>query len=194
MDEKKTTPEAVAEQVRRGIVWLRQQGRDDLLLSAIGLPLIEELRIEAAKGTLSPLLITRDYRFLLTAYNKEVELTPVHKAVYLLFLNHPEGIEFKCLSDYRRELSEIYKKISNRFDVEKIEESVDRLTNPLDNAIHEKCSRIKSAFTAVMDDYSASYYIISSHRKRTVPGTEKVWYQRRKVISLPRHLVIREEG
>ena len=33
------------------------------------------------------------------------------KAVYLLFLNHPEGILFKHLPDYREELTEIYVKL-----------------------------------------------------------------------------------
>ena len=47
-------------------------------------------------------------------------------------------------------------------DVDKIEDSVDRLVNPLDNAINEKCSRIKKAFTDITDEYTAQYYIISS--------------------------------
>ena len=58
--------------------------RRDLLLKAIGVPLLEELRIEAARGELSRLVITEDCRFLLVDYNKEVELQPVHKAVYML--------------------------------------------------------------------------------------------------------------
>ena len=51
-------------------------------------------------------------------------------------------------------------------DKEKIIESVDHLVNPLDNAINEKCSRIKKVFLSLMDEYSASYYIISSHTQK----------------------------
>ena len=47
--------------------------------------MLEELRIEAAKGQLSRLVISKDYRFILEDYHREVELQPVHKAVYLLF-------------------------------------------------------------------------------------------------------------
>ena len=101
MSETMLSPEEVAQEVRRLAMQLQQAGRKDLLLHAIGVPLLEELRIEAAKGRLSRLVITEDYRFILEDYHKEVELQPVHKAVYLLFLAHPEGIEFKRLADYR---------------------------------------------------------------------------------------------
>ena len=80
------TPEQTAQEIKRLVEQLRAEGRTDLLLKAIGAPLLEELRIEAAKAKLSRLVITEDYRFLLVDYNKEVELQPVHKAVYLLFL------------------------------------------------------------------------------------------------------------
>ena len=92
------TPEQLAAELRQRVACLQRMGRNDLLLQAIGVPLLEQLRIEAARGNLSQLHIDTDYRFFLTAYNnREVELSPVHKAVYLLFLNHPEGIEFKRL-------------------------------------------------------------------------------------------------
>ena len=84
--------EGWALEVKRLTGLLQAAGRTDLLLKAIGVPLLEELRIEAAKGKLSRLLIARDCRFFLMDHgNKEVELQPVHKAVYLLFLAHPEG-------------------------------------------------------------------------------------------------------
>ena len=185
------TPEERAQELRRLIVQLQAEGRNDLLLKAIGVPLLEELRIEAAKGKLSRLVITKDYRFILADYNnKEVELQPVHKAVYLLFLAHPEGIEFKRLADYREELTRYYMATAKMMDKEKIIESVDHLINPLDNAINEKCSRIKKTFLEMMDEYTASYYIISSHTKKHIAGSNRIWYERLKVVTLPRDLVV----
>ena len=190
---KHHTPEEIAEQVRLLAEQLQKAGRKDLLLKAIGAPLLEELRIEAARAKLSRLLITRDYRFFLMDYDqKEVELQPVHKAVYLLFLAHPEGIEFKRLGDYREELTRYYMATSKLMDKEKIIEGVDHLVNPLDNAINEKCSRIKKVFLDMMDEYTASYYIISGHTQKHVAGSSRVWYERLKVITLPRELVINE--
>ena len=184
------TPEERALELKRLIEQLQAEGRNDLLLKAIGVPLLEELRIEAAKGRLSRLVITEDYRFILEDYHKEVELQPVHKAVYLLFLAHPEGIEFKRLADYREELTRYYMATAKIMDKEKVMESVDHLINPLDNAINEKCSRIKKVFLELMDEYTASYYIISSHTQKHIAGSRRIWYERLKVITLPRELVV----
>ena len=185
------TPEELAEQLKMLTQQLQAAGRTDLLLKAIGVPMLEELRIEAAKGQLSRLTITQDYRFVLTDYGQEVELQPVHKAVYLLFLAHPEGIEFKRLADYREELTGYYMQTAKMMDKEKIMEGVEHLVNPLDNAINEKCSRIKKAFLELMDEYRASYYIISGHTQKHFAGSSRVWYERLKVIKLPRELVVR---
>ncbi|MBR2096864.1 MAG: hypothetical protein IJ907_03100 [Prevotella sp.] len=183
------TPEERALELKRLIEQLQAEGRTDLLLKAIGVPLLEALRIEAAKGRLSRLVITEDYRFVLEDYHKEVELQPVHKAVYLLFLAHPEGIEFKRLAEYREELTRYYMATAKMMDKEKIIESVDHLINPLDNAINEKCSRIKKVFLELMDEYTASYYFISSHTQKHIAGSSRIWYERLKVITLPRELV-----
>ena len=187
------TPEEIAEQVRQLAGQLQMAGRKDLLLKAIGAPLLEELRIEAARAKLSRLLITRNYRFVLLDYeHKEVELQPVHKAVYLLFLAHPEGIEFKRLGEYREELTRYYMATAKLMDKEKIMEGVEHLVNPLDNAINEKCSRIKKVFLDMMDEYAASYYIISGHTQKHVAGSSRVWYERLKVITLPREMVVND--
>ena len=183
------SPEEMAREVKRLAMQLQQAGRSDLLLHALGVPLLEELRIEAAKAKLSRLVITKDYRFILEDYHKEVELQPVHKAVYLLFLAHPEGIEFKRLAEYREELTRYYMATAKIMDKEKVMESVDHLIDPLDNAINEKCSRIKKVFLELMDEYT-SYYIISSHTQKHIAGSSRIWYERLKVITLPRELVV----
>ena len=192
MSEQQYSPEEIAREIRRLIEQLQMAGRNDLLLHAVGVPLLEELRIEAAKGKLSRLVITKDYRFILEDYHQEVELQPVHKAVYLLFLAHPEGIEFKRLTEYREELTRYYMATAKMMDKEKIIEGVDHLVNPLDNAINEKCSRIKKVFLELMDEYRASYYFISSHTQKHIAGSSRIWYERLKVITLPRELVVRQ--
>ena len=189
MSEQQYSPEEIAKEIRRLIEQLQMAGRNDLLLHAVGVPLLEELQIEAAKSKLSRLVITRDYRFILEDYHQEVELQPVHKAVYLLFLAHPEGIEFKRLAEYREELTRYYMATAKMMDKEKIIEGVDHLVNPLDNAINEKCSRIKKVFLELMDEYRASYYIISSHTQKHIAGSSRIWYERLKIITLPRELV-----
>ena len=193
MDLTHQSPEELAEKLRLLVGQLQKANRNDLLLRAIGAPLLEELRIEAARPKLSRLLITNDYRFFLMDYgNREVELQPVHKAVYLLFLAHPEGIEFKRLGDYREELLRYYMATAKMLGKEKIVDGVNHLVNPLDNAINEKCSRIKKVFLDMMDEYTATYYIISGHTKKHIEGSTRIWYERLKIITLPRELVVWE--
>lgn len=187
------TPEEMAVQIKHWVEQLQMAGRKDLLLRAIGTSLLEELRIEAARAKLSRLLLTKDYRFILIDFgNKEIEMQPVHKAVYLLFLAHPEGIEFKRLGDFREELTHYYMLTARMMDKGKITEGVEHLVNPLDNAINEKCSRIKKVFMEMMDEYMASYYIISGHTQKHFNGSSRIWFERLKVIKLPRELVVNE--
>ena len=184
--------EKLAQELHSVVARLQQASRYDLMLRAISVPVLEQLFIEAAKARLSRLVITRDFRFILADYDKEVTLTPVHKSLYILFLNHEEGIEFKDLADHREELRQIYRSVSPATDPARIDETVDRLTNPTDNAINEKCSRIKAAFAGLMDKYSLNYYMISSHTTRHFNSSSRVWFKRLKLITLPRQLVIRE--
>ena len=184
--------EELAKELHALVNRLGQTGRYDLMLRAISVPVLEQLRIEAARAKLSRLVITRDFRFILKDYNAEVTLTPVHKALYILFLNHEEGIEFKDLSDHREELRRIYRSISPSTDPDRIDETVSRLTDPTDNAVNEKCSRIKAAFGSLMDEYTLSYYMISSHTTRHFNSSSRVWFKRLKLITLPRQLVISE--
>ena len=127
---------------------------------------------------LSRLTITKDYSIILSDYNyTEVKIEPLAKAVYLLFLNHPEGIIFKCLPNYKEELIALYSKIKPYSFNDKTVKSIDDITNPLLNSINEKCSRIKAAFQAIVDISLADQYYITG--KSGEP----------KRITLPRELV-----
>ena len=55
------------------------------------------------------LIVTEDYKIVLAGEQPvEVEMEPLVKAIYLLFLSHPEGIVLKYLPDHRAELTSIY--------------------------------------------------------------------------------------
>ena len=117
----------------------------------------------------SRMVITRDYRILLTDYdNAEVSMEPLNKAVYLLFLQHPDGLAFKQLSDNREELTQIYQRLKLNGISERVQKSIDDITNPLSNSINEKCSRIRQAFIAVVGEELAPIYIIDGN-----PGEPK---------------------
>jgi hypothetical protein len=107
-------------------------------------------------------------------------MEPLVKAVYLLFLKHPEGIIFKNLPDYRKELTFLYDKVRPWGLTERTLQSIEDVTNPTLNSINEKCARIKKAFLSVMDADLAEHYYIKGTRGEP------------KGIDLPRDLVVWE--
>lgn len=133
------------------------------------------------KAQLSRLVISKDYRVLLPDYNDiEVKMEPLVKAVFFLFLKHPEGIVFKELADYREELLGIYKELKPMGLNKRTIQSIEDVTNPILNSINEKCARIRSAFIREFDESLAKNYFVTGER-----GDPKK-------ISLPRDLVIWE--
>lgn len=159
---------ALAEEIRVRVKELRRRGLQQYLLHE----LVEE------KPTLSRLVIDEDFRIFLPDYNNiEITMAPLPKAVYILFLLHPEGIPFKRLDYCFPELHDIYRFISNREIEENIFKSIGDITDPTKNSINEKCSRIREAFIKHFDtSYAQNYYITG---KRGEP----------KKITLPRELV-----
>ena len=159
------------EEVKIKIAMLRQRGISQYLLEQLIHP----------DDRLSRLVITKDFRLILPDYNNmEIKLEPLAKAVYLLFLNHPEGILFKYLPDYREELAKIYNRLKPTGLTDRAIQSIEDVTNPLLNSINEKCARIRGAFVGQFDDHIARHYYIDGHRGDA------------KKIILPRELIIWE--
>ena len=52
------------------------------------------------------------------------------------------------------------------------------------------CNAVRNMYLDMMDEYAASYYIISGHTQKRFEGSNRIWYERLKVITLPRELVI----
>lgn len=125
-------------------------------------------------------IVIRNYKIFLGDEQKEVHMEPIVRAVYLLFLKHPEGIKFKNLPDYRQELCAIYNKVRPWGLTDRAIRSIEDVTNPVLNSINEKCARIRKVFLSLLDSRMAENYCISGKRGEA------------KKISLPRDLVIWE--
>lgn len=110
------------------------------------------------------LTISRDYRLYLGEQRMEIRMEPLVKAVYLLFLRHPEGIIFKNLPDYRQELTRIYSDVRPWGLTDRALQSIEDVTNPMLNSINEKCARIRKAFSEQLPKSVARYYSISGKR------------------------------
>jgi len=130
--------------------------------------------------SLAPLIVSRNYKLFVGEERLEIHMEPLVKAVYLLFLKHPEGILFKHLPDYRKELTEIYVKLKPYGLSDRVVQSIEDVTNPLLNSINEKCARIRGAFVGQFDNHLAKHYYIDGNRGEA------------KKIALPRDLVVWE--
>ena len=161
---------ALLEEIRKKVQELKEFGMSE-----------KEIMASLHNGEpLMKLIISRNYRLLLGDERMEIHMEPLVKAVYLLFLKHPEGIVFKNLPDYRQELANIYNKVRPWGLTERALQSIEDVTNPLLNSINEKCARIRGAFVGQFDDRMARHYYIDGPRGKA------------KKIALPRDLVVWE--
>ena len=161
----------IVKEVRERIIKLKERGLTENMLK----------RLFQEESKLSRLVITKDMRIILPDYNDmEIKMEPINKAVFLLFLRHPEGIVFKHLPDYRKELAEIYQMIKPMGLNERAIQSIEDVTNPCLNSINEKCARIRGAFISQFDETLAQHYYIYGMRGEV------------KKIALPRDLVVWE--
>ena len=146
--------EDMMSEVQMLVEQLRQSGVGEVALQRLFRPTQQLSRMRVRYG-----------RIFLTDYNNmEIRMHPLSKALYLLFLRHPEGISFSDLPDYRQELLHMYELMSGRDSREDIRRSIDDVTDPTRNSINEKCSRIKQAFLREFDDSIARNYYITGGR------------------------------
>ena len=168
--EKQCPYNVLVEEIKERIRKLKDYGMSEKELTSL---------LEAERPLLQ-LAVSKDYRLYLGEQRMEVRMEPLVKAVYLLFLRHPEGIIFKDLPDYRQELTKIYSDVRPWGLTDRAIQSIEDVTNPLLNSINEKCARIKKTFLGVMGSDMAEHYYIKGTRSEP------------KKISLSRDLVLWE--
>jgi len=95
---------------------------------------------------ISRIQVNKDYRIFFPDYgNIELTLPPIYKALYLLYLEHPEGVEDVNLDKYKKDLYDLYADISPNSDSNKMKNSIERLCNSLEGSLREKRAYINSA-------------------------------------------------
>ena len=169
-DEKQALYNSLVKEVKERVQKLKEYGMNEQEITSL-------IHTDLPALTLT---ISKNYRIFLGNNRIEVHMEPLVKAVYLLFLSHPEGIIFKNLPDYRGELTKIYSEVRPWGLTNRALQSIEDVTNPLLNSINEKCARIRKAFVNALDSKGAEPYIIKGMRG----GIKK--------IALPRKLVVWE--
>jgi len=152
------------EQIQNQLKDLKETGQMLLVLPILK-KIIKSIANDIDLSAVSEIRISEDYKIILPYFDHlEIQMSHLTKVVYLLFYNHPRGINIKELSSYKSELKDLYSQISNQSDYDKMMKSIDDLVDPNSKSIYTHISRIKSVFYKEMDKVYADNYIISSDR------------------------------
>jgi len=93
--------------------------------------------------------------------DKRVVLNPICRALYKLFLNHPEGIELPFISNHREELHGYYLNMATHTNREVLVKRINAICDPRENSINEKLSTINKAFEQLLGkQVSLPYQIV----------------------------------
>ena len=106
---------------------------------------------------------------------KKISMTPLPKALFLLFWRHPEGICFKDMSDYREELVELYGRTSRSDDPERFRSTIDRLIDLDSNSLDTQRYLLKRQLEAQMNPSDAAMFCIRGSRgeKKVIPASRR---------------------
>lgn len=126
----------------------------------VAVDLLAENITERKEQVISPIKFDESYNIVLPLYPQiKIKLDPLPKALYILFLRHPEGIILKEISDYADEIRNIYCKISGRKNPSVINRLLASITNPFENTLHKNISLIRHSFLSKLHSDIAHNYI-----------------------------------
>ena len=123
--------------------------------------------------------ISKDFRILIDCPGlKEIPLRPLLRAVFILFLKHPEGIRVKEKEAYREELMDIYAHIFPNLDSDILRERIDRLVAPGENTFSENLSHLNRALGTILGQAAHPYQVYGANghpRKILLDPVYVVW-------------------
>lgn len=164
---------------------------DCACFSIIGKPISglpdEESKQKVKFSELSRLEISpKTYDILLPDYKLKLRFGAQIKAIYVLFLLHPEGIRMKEIGDYKEEFKNLYFTFTNRSNMDRLRDSIERLFDLwTPNALNVKKSQChRELMRAIPDDNIRQYYEIEVKRGR--PHKIRL---NRKLVSIPESLL-----
>ena len=146
----------------------RMEAQDLLALMEQVRGRLKELGIdeESVAESVEPVKLFIDKRYTIrmgTADGMVLPLRPLVKALFILFLRHPEGILLKQREMFRQELEEIYGVISPNTEREDVSARVGRLVNLQDNSFSEKASVLNARLEALLPGEVAEQYKIQGY-------------------------------
>ena len=107
---------------------------------------------------------------LFTSVNpRPVKLTPQEMTVYLFFLNHHRGEYFNRLGLYREELVKMYRRLSDKVEVDALENSIDNMIANTRTILNPVITKINRKITKAVGNQIDKYYqIIGGGKKHRI--------------------------
>ena len=159
--EEKSVQQQFIDELEEALSKLSEEGMN-IFLQTLGNDFLQSLSNLAPKP-LSPIQVDKQFRIVLTDYDLEIKMNALWKAIYILFLRHPEGIVLKDMPNYREELSDIYYAMGCG-EYERMEATLDDVTTPGSDNFRQYVSKINRAFTSVLAVDLAQHYMITGQR------------------------------
>lgn len=109
--------------------------------------------------------VCRNASIILEDYGgREIKMDDKTKALYFLFLRHPEGLCIKDLPQHIEELLDLYQSISGRDNPQAMRKTIENLCDPFQNNANISLSRIKKAFCEAFTPLVAKQYYVDGER------------------------------
>ena len=120
-------------------------------------------RFEYLRTPQKMIIKNRTYKILIPDILEDYEiiLRPKEKALYLFFLNHPEGIKMSHVYEYKPEILRFYQNVSNRDDPHK---QIEVVKNMLDGGLQVELANIRKIFKKLLGEKLAFHYSIEGER------------------------------
>lgn len=120
----------------------------------------------------------------------KIPLTPLEKVVYLLFVCNIDGVAINNVAKYQDWMNFIYSKIAATKSPLISSKSIQQLTNPIDNSISEKISRVRSKIKKLTSHIASTTCSIEGPRG----GKRQITISRSNIIFDSKSLKIIEDG
>lgn len=141
---------------------------DEDILKILGSVMRKETsETNASDEKISRMIIDREGRIFLPDYSSsEIKIQYLPKTVFIFFLIHEGGVEFKSMYNYTQELYEIYQLVALEKNIEagSIKVSLENLVEPVNNRIYEICSIIRRNLSKVVPVALMDVYCITGKR------------------------------
>lgn len=98
---------------------------------------------------------------------REIQLKPLCRMLFILFLRHPEGINFKDLILYEQEMLDIYGRITRRGDALTMQRSIRHITDSTNSLMSVHRSQLSRSLGRYIDKTILPQYLISTGKGST---------------------------